>query len=317
MRVRADRAMGQLKAASAISGQAAGLNDEASRTLATNAFEGKQAEGGQAPASPIGLSNPDAPTTVTPLGQGAPGAPEVTQHTNATDYQNDLNQAYNLGAQAGDMKKQSMIMMILGFIMIAAGVALLFYPMTAVGLAMIVAGSGMVGMAMMLQQQAQKTGAQAKQIGQAIHRQYGQEAQGKIVDTCMDQAITNGTRPENCQYDNDVPQSNGAAGAAAIKEGEATYTIDDENGAPAKAEGTAGPAPEHVNTFKPMNADGSWNTAPDGAAPAAPPPAHFNIFRPRNADGTLNTAPDGAAPATPPPAPASSPQPEPQAPAPR
>jgi hypothetical protein len=255
-RVHAKRAMGQLKAASKISTLAAGSSGmEGSRTLAENAFDGQKQTGGSAPASPVKMDMPPDEKRVDPLSPGAPSAPEA-QHSNATDYQRDLDNAYNLGAQAGDMKKQSMVLMVVGLGLIASGAAMLGNPFThAIGIALMTAGSSMVGMAIMLNMMAGKLAGQAKQIGGAIQRQYGQKAQNQIVDECMDQAISAGTRPESCRPKTQAPDFTSSAGTDARAEAASSYTIDDSNGAPAKppsASGTTVPESTGTATSPPL-----------------------------------------------------------------
>jgi hypothetical protein len=231
-RLSSKRAMGQLKASRSMSAMASGARgNEAARALAANAFDGQVDQGGAAPAAP---GDAGSGATVATLGTGAP-SPEAADasHANATPYQTDLDNAYKQGAQAGDMKKQSVVLMILGLAMIILGIILL-HAHPYVGAALIAVGAMLVGMSIMLLMTANSLAKQARATGDVIQRQYGQQAQNAIVNECMDQAINSGTRPENCKYKTQSPDFVSTSGQDARTESQSAYTVDDSGGAPVK-----------------------------------------------------------------------------------
>lgn len=227
------RALGQLRLARTLSGAAAQSTGEGAKTLAADAFDQRITDGGAPPLMPGETMG----QTVQPLGPGAPNPninpnPPTPGHKNMTPYQRDLDSAVKLGAQAGDMKKMSMMLMILGAALIAAGAALLSPPTTAIGAALIAIGGLLIGIAIMMLMMAMMMAKQAKQMADMIDQQYGQDAQGEILHECVDQAIADGTQPENCQPKTETDPLEGDLGDTPEEMANESYEL--EGGAPVK-----------------------------------------------------------------------------------
>lgn len=176
-RGRTNKAMGQLKLARFMSGQARNMpREEGGAQFAANAFEQSKTQGGEMPA----LMGPSGtPDVVVPPGSGAPDMtqtpPPVGPEVNATPYQPALDSAFNMGAAAGMMRMLGLLMMAVGAAMIAYGASL-----TPVGWGWIAAGVAMIGVGVMMLAQAQGMAKQAKALGDAIKAQ-DQTEQGQIA----------------------------------------------------------------------------------------------------------------------------------------
>ena len=201
-RARSSRAIGQLKLARSLSMIGAGSHtDELSRTMAADAFDGGLTKGGEMAAPPDMPPGPSKTGPVSPVGGLGGGAPDTTMPTeqetvagqNVTPYQNPLDSALALGAQAGKLKIMSMMLIAIGIILIAIGSSMGLW-----GWAVIAAGIALIAMGIMMLMQAMQMAAQAKALAEGIKAQYGQEYQQDIVDECMDQAVGSGTQPKDC-----------------------------------------------------------------------------------------------------------------------
>ncbi|MBI5243042.1 MAG: hypothetical protein HY922_05060 [Elusimicrobia bacterium] len=222
---KAKRAMGQLKLANKLSQTGASSTGEASRQYSTDAFEQQKAAG-----PPLGGTGITSGNQVVPAGAGE-GAPDVTDAPpvngeNQTPYQDQLD-------DAKQQTNSAMMLMILGGVLIAAGLALIifakklaatgFLSLTAMhymimGVALVIAGAGMMAMANMM------AGA-AKDKGKEIEDKYGQKDQGQIVEECADQALDK----SNCKPHKVTPPTSTIKEDVAA-ERNATYSL--QNGGP-------------------------------------------------------------------------------------
>lgn len=218
-RGKTSRAIGQLRLAKGMSmlGAQAG-SAEAAAASSQGAFDQQQTQGGA-------LNAPGAPGdgTVTPNGTGAPDVSMPTAPStpsgNGVDpgLQNALNQIGAMADAARKMQQQGEQMMMIGYLLIAAGVGLLFWPMTAVGIALIALGGMLVAMGMMMKDMAQMMAQMAKSMGAALSAQTGNTQQGQIINECTNQAL-GGTAVANCHPSEQTVQGqqfdqNGAAAA--------------------------------------------------------------------------------------------------------
>ena len=218
---KSQRAMGQLKFARDLSsaGTTAG-GQEAGKSFSTDAFEQGKTSGGDVG----GLSAGD---TIAPPGDGAP---DLTKDlgTNVTPYQNQVDQAQQNDGSAAALK-------IAGIAAIAAGLALLMMAMKLLsdpataqqGMMLAMAGIALIlaGIAMLMM--ADKLGKQAKNQGNNIANQYGQQQQGQTINNCSSQAVNNGTSPQNCSTTFFMPGNNVQSSVAT--ESNSTYSLDGGN----------------------------------------------------------------------------------------
>lgn len=182
----ANRAMGQLKLASALSaGSARSSVAEVSKQGGADAFEQGKTEGGAGlnldavPATGLGGSAPDVTES---------GAPALPAGENKTPYQKEVDDA---------KKKNTMtvVMLVLGAALIAAGIGLLVIAnqveaanpglaetLKMIGYALLAGGALMLLLGLLMAQQAKKDG---KEVGD----KYGQKDQAAVIEDCADQSL--------------------------------------------------------------------------------------------------------------------------------
>lgn len=177
----AARAMGQLKLARNMStAGSAAPTAEAARQASADAFDQKMTIGG------AGLASDAVPNTG--LSGGAPdltsSAPALPAGENKTPYQKQVDDA----KQKNGMTK---MMLILGALLIAAGLTLLALAeaevltgewLKPVAYALIGAGAALVLAGFLM-------GQQAKDDGKQVADQYGQKDQGAVIEDCAEQAL--------------------------------------------------------------------------------------------------------------------------------
>lgn len=208
-KMKANRALGQLRAAKFNSIGAAGASSaDAASAGAQTAFDGANGRGDQTIGGPGNNGNgSNGNGTVNPTGDG--GAPDVTV-PDPRGHFTDGSQAAIIAAiasmaeQAGQLKKTAEMLMIAGIALIAVGVALLFWPMTAVGIALIAIGSMLVGMSIVMGQMADMMQNMAQSMSEALAARNGDQNQNNINKYCIRQAYERGTKPANCTPPDDV-----------------------------------------------------------------------------------------------------------------
>ncbi len=227
---RASRAMGQAKLANNMSlGGRNAETDSAARTYAADAFDQGKSIGGN-------LTGIGGDGMVVPPGNGAPdgvsnSVPDVGPGVNQTPYQNQVDNAKNAGDQAAALKNLGMMMLAIGAMLCALGMALMGNHTTfPIGYMLLGAGMALIAMGMMMLMMSGKQADAAKGQGKNIDNQYGQKDQGQIVDTCADQAANNGTKTDNCKAQ--APQVDGRNTVHQDVETESkqTYSLDNGNG---------------------------------------------------------------------------------------
>lgn len=236
-RGRSSRAIGQLRLARGLSmrGADVGSND-VSKQMASDAFDQRATRAGTIPdpdKAPGPSSSGGGPGSVNPMGPGAtditmPEEPRLQPDAHGRDitpYQPALNNALNMAAQAGKMKKISMMLIAIGIVLIAIGIATLPWGAILIGI-----GAMLLGMGIMMMMMANMMAQQAKQMANQIKNMEGQLNQGKIVDECTDQALADGTPPEACRPQTTAPPMDTTIKQDVEKERSSTYELD--GGAP-------------------------------------------------------------------------------------
>ncbi|MBI4423179.1 MAG: hypothetical protein HY554_05610, partial [Elusimicrobia bacterium] len=184
---RSNLASGQLKLARNMSSAAtrAGTREEAASAVAGDAFEQGRTQGGDLALPAMGPAA--SPGVVVPPGAGAPdpmtmpSVPAIGPIREMTAYQPALDMARNLGDQAGQFRTMGIAMLVLGGVLIAAGIKLLHWPTTAIGIALIAAGAAAIAMCIMMLSMAQNMSKQAKQIANQIQNAFEQTDQTQIA----------------------------------------------------------------------------------------------------------------------------------------
>lgn len=211
------RAMGQLKFADTMSGQAAASPQAGvARQAGSDAFEqvrtppgGLSSGGGGGGVVPINPPPEDLPggevdfnpPIVAPIGAGAvdPAVSGMGPGMNLTPYQGSLNAAKKLGDTAGRFKKLGLLMAVLGATLIAVAAYIATIPMMMTVAVMIGAvGAAVIAMGLMFMNMAGQMAAQAKSVGNTISNAFQQRDQGEIVNECVDQALGSGAPMDSC-----------------------------------------------------------------------------------------------------------------------
>ena len=225
-RSRSPRAIGQLKFARTLSNRAnLATSDDAARTRATDAFDGKVTSNDDKPAliTPI----KDGVPTINPNPSGGTTAPPETGHKNETPYQGELEQARKEAQQAGQMQMMGLMMLALGAVLIMIGAMQVPVPnigLIMAGIALMAAGAMMLMMAMMQKQNADKR-------ADKVAEQEGQTEHGKSTKDCINEAYNNGGQSnDSCSGSGKTYLDGTHVQEAARKERESTYHL--ENGQP-------------------------------------------------------------------------------------
>lgn len=224
VRGRASRAAGQLKLAKAMStsgNNATTLGD--ARTFSADAFDQGKSIGGD-------LSSIGGDGIVAPSGGGGTdmtGAPDLPPGQNITPYQSDMDAAKGAGNQAAALKKLGMMMLAIGAMLVALGMALMGNHTTfPIGWALLGAGLALIAMGMMMLAQSASQADQAKDKGKKVDEQYGQKDQGDIVDDCAGQAAGSGTKTQDCQTQKPQVDGRNTVHQDAEAEKNATYQLE-------------------------------------------------------------------------------------------
>ncbi|MBI3288185.1 MAG: hypothetical protein HYZ74_01560 [Elusimicrobia bacterium] len=217
-RLGSNRALGQLKVAKGMSLLGAQAQGTESAALARAAFDGaSDSDSKKVEDDPDSTGSPNGTTGGGPGGGpgSGPGAPDMTS-PNVDDptavpiTMDPYNTAGMIGAiaalakQAGQMKKNGMLLMAVGAVLVGIGAALLGNPFTAaIGAALIGVGSMLIGMGVAMMMMAAQMKAMADTMSQALSQATGDIKQDEINKYCIQQAYQNGTDPKAC----DPPQS--------------------------------------------------------------------------------------------------------------
>ncbi len=251
--IRSGRAFAQLRYARGMSVLAArGSSEQGMRMTALTAFEQADTQGGQ--ISPIDSAVPVNPSasggeyggTAPLLGDPnalpdeQPSPPGAVDPAQAQNYQNPMNGIKGLGASAGMLKLLAVLLIAIGIILIIIGACLIAIgsamflgtgiPLIIAGIALIIMGAMLIAMAIMMLMAAQKMAAQAKAAAAALESAYGQDYEKQNVDSCVQQAVDNGTSPDACQSPNPTPHyTDSATDASNVQK-----SVKDERGANAE-----------------------------------------------------------------------------------
>jgi|CXWL01.1.fsa_nt_gi hypothetical protein len=228
---RAKNAFGQLKVAKGLSVMGAGATvSEGARSTAGAAFDG-QAGAGNVNGMAPGMSSPDMGTSPNALGTGAPDmtAPNVGAPTGNAVM--DPNVAAGLAAigalaqQAGKMKKQGMMLLMIGLAMTAT---MFLMPI----------GLILVGMALAMIQMSGSMKNMADSMSQATAARTGNINQNAINEYCINKAYSDGSSTNNCNPPDSVTQGSkfdAATNPEVAKHREMVRVdgqVDDANGTP-------------------------------------------------------------------------------------
>jgi len=219
-RAKSQRAIGQLKFARDMS--AAGTSapsNEAGKTFAADAFEQSRTTGGA-----LGLN---AGSTIEPPGEGAPDLTKNISSQNVTPYQNQVDQAQQDDGSAAALRAAGIAAIAAGLALLMAGLSMLNSPdpgTQQMGMMLVMAGIALIlaGIAMLMM--ADKLGKKAKQQGNNINNQYGQQTQADTVNNCSSQAAYQGIQPQNCSASFTMP-TNGVH-QSVTQESQSTYNLD-------------------------------------------------------------------------------------------
>jgi hypothetical protein len=233
MGLKSPRAIGQLKGANALSGQAInGPTTEAASTLAHDAFDGHISPNAPPPISPLDSPSPTPSPTPGPMPGPTPSptplptptpiptcVESATNPCNVSPWQPDLDQIKQLAAMAGKLKMMGMMMMALGAILIAIGAM-----MPVGGWALITAGIALIAMGVMMLQQAAALKAKAEAIAAQVAAAQGQTTHAADTNECINESYNNGgNTPASCQGSQQV-NLNSTAGEDAQTESQSGYT---------------------------------------------------------------------------------------------
>ncbi|MBI3548449.1 MAG: hypothetical protein HY078_05285 [Elusimicrobia bacterium] len=188
----ANRAMGQLKLARkmSVSGSASS-GAESSRTYAADAFDQSKTIGGA-------MAGIQGGETVVPPGDGL-NTPPTPIAKNVTPYQTDIDRAKADGDQAAQMQNTGTMMLIIGGLLLAAGLAMMMNPATSmIGGIMMAAGAALLALGLLMMMQAKQKADDGKQAASKVAAQSGQKEQASAVSNCMDQA-SGGVSTQNCR----------------------------------------------------------------------------------------------------------------------
>lgn len=227
---RSSRAMGQLKFARNRSMTALGATAmEPTRNYAAQAFDQSQSASAGESIGGSGLSGGEV---MGPIGSGAPDltAPSVGPSENKTPYQDKVDKA----KQGINM---AIVLVMLGLALLAMGAMVMIYAksmmaapdptgaskimgakLMMMGKILLVAGAAAVAAGI-------AAAMMAKGKGKDVADDYGQEDQGRVIDSCSGQAI----RPKRCAAPN-VQQPGNSVHEDVTAESTAGYAMD--NGAP-------------------------------------------------------------------------------------
>jgi hypothetical protein len=184
---------------------------------------GEYGGGGQTPSIP---SDPFAPPVQQPT---APGTVDPGEQQN---YQAPMNAIEQLVAEAAKLKMISMILIAAGIALIAAGCAC-----TPFGWGLIAAGIALVAVGVMMLMMANQMASEAQSMSNALQSAYGQQAQQQDVNSCIQQAIANGTSTDQCNTPyNDNNTGNAPTTVSQDVNAEQSSTFEYQNGQPASGQ---------------------------------------------------------------------------------
>lgn len=315
-RLNSRKALGQLKAANALSNAAiAGPTNENAATRAQDAFDGQLSPngthinsptdappttsggtgggttGGGTGTSPTSPTIPTMPTNPTmPTEPTLPTPPDVpcqegpNNPCNTTPYQDILDRIKQLAAAAGQLKMMGMMLIALGIVLIA---------MSSLSPWLAVIGAMLVGAGMMMMQMAAQMKAQADQMAQQIAQAQSQTMHAQNTQECIDQAYNNGgaTNP-NCQG-SQQQNFNSTSGTDAVNAGNESYTVSETGDfdyplqpradwvEPSQANGlSAAPSGYHYERHLGQGGEGRYDLmSNDGRGNVEQPPAGYRYQR--------------------------------------
>lgn len=191
-RVRAERAMGQLKFAKFMSKSgSASAPDTQARQFSADAFDQ-----GKTGAGVLGATDPNG--IVVPPGDGAPDIGDGLDGENVTPYQDKIDAAKTMTDTSGNLQAAGLMMVMVGLGMIVTGIGLLNCTTFPIGLMLIGAGTAMLMMGLMMLMMSGNMAKNAKKQGDSVSQDYGQQDQGNTVKRCATQANATGAGSEDC-----------------------------------------------------------------------------------------------------------------------
>ncbi len=196
-RLKASRALGQLRVAKGMSTLGASMSAEGARLATTQAFEGGNGNGNV--DSVKSIASVDTPRIQNPPNLAMPLVAIPTKLENGDPNTTAMIAAIAaMAGRAGKMHARAAIMMALGGLLIAIGIGLLFWPMTVVGIALITIGIMLLGMGKMMDDMGDMMQEMASSMSTSLAARNGDQAQNKANQYCIDQAA-GGAPPNDCK----------------------------------------------------------------------------------------------------------------------